>query len=36
MPMLIDSPSGAGTPKLERTIGLWVATALVLSSEARA
>jgi APA family basic amino acid/polyamine antiporter len=32
MPMFIDSPSGARPPKLKRTIGLWMATALVVGN----
>ena len=31
-PMFIDSPSGGLPPKLERTIGLWMATALVVGN----
>jgi hypothetical protein len=30
MPMFIDSPSGERPPKLKRTIGLWMATAVVV------
>ena len=31
-PMFIDSPSGGPPPKLKRTIGLWMATALVVGN----
>lgn len=35
MSLLIDSPSGSRPPKLKRTIGLWMATALVVGNMGR-
>jgi hypothetical protein len=31
-PMFIDSPSAGRPPKLERTVGPWMATALVVGN----
>ncbi len=34
MPTFIDSPSGGGPPRLTRTVGLWMAAALVVGAGA--